>query len=381
MVLSHKGDVFEAIRDSLLESDYNLNYSRLYRRVNEKLQYSRNKPKVKLSTRDFGSEISVLLNEGLISRRSDKYSKNKIKPVYFTLTEKAIRQHRFDVLGISAEKENLRKLYHLLFFYQAFNPMRHISKKQLDEMLSRISLLEKELIIESHIHTDYTNVTETIYKSVEYVQIQKTELSDSGPSNRETVVFYSYRFLSFSEEEIKDYLEKSKDDILIPFINSINIRKEGTEKQFKLAFDNLREAHLISLIKDPFFGETRYIISDASLRELIDKIWIIHEYQLAILRDKMNYLKAPDEIEKKWLERIFGKAEANRTIIDAYQKRLSISKGGKKIREVRDEAKKDIKIVEKIIQYVTKTYEKVIQEYDFPIDLIEGVCLGKVFQK
>ncbi len=31
----------------------------------------------------------------------------------------------------------------------------------------------------------------------------------------------------------------------------------------------------------------------------------------------MNYIAAPDEIEKQWLERIFGKQEASRIIIDA----------------------------------------------------------------
>src|SRR5919197_1410163 len=113
MVISHKGDVFEAIKGSLLEDDNNnLNYSKLYEKVNEKLKLSRNKPRVKLSTRDFGSEINILLNEGLLIRRQDDKSKNKIKPVYFSLTKKAIKQHQFDVLGISAEKESRIKLYH-----------------------------------------------------------------------------------------------------------------------------------------------------------------------------------------------------------------------------------------------------------------------------
>ena len=85
MVILHKGDVFEAIKVSLLEdNNNNLNYSKLYEKVNEKLKLSRNKPKVKLSTRDFGSEINILLNEGLLIRRPDDKSKNKIKPVYFS---------------------------------------------------------------------------------------------------------------------------------------------------------------------------------------------------------------------------------------------------------------------------------------------------------
>jgi hypothetical protein len=378
MVTLHKRDIFEAIKVSLLE-DNNLNYSKLYEKVNEKLKLSRDKPKVKLSTRDFGSEINILLNEGLLIRRPDDKSKNKIKPVYFSLTKKAIKQHQFDVLGISPEKENRRKLYHLLFFYQAFSPMRHISKKKLDEILSSIPATEKDLVIERHFHTAGTNATETIYKPVKYIQIQKTELSDVGPSKRETAVLYFCRFLSFSEEEIKEYLEKSNNDILVPFVNSIDFKKEEIENQFRKAFDNLRDARLISLIKDTFFGKTRFIISEESLRDLINKIWIIHGYQLDILRSKMNYVEAPDEIEKQWLERIFGKEQTDRIISDAKLKRLSIGREEEKVKEVLDNIENDTKFVEAFKLHVTKKYEKVIKEYDFPIDLIEGVCLGKVF--
>ena len=99
-----------------------------------------------------------------------------------------------------------------------------------------------------------------------------------------------------------------------------------------------------------------------------------------MLRRKMNYVEAPDEIEKQWLERIFGKEEAGRIISEANLKRLSVSREDEKeVKKVRDKIEYDNKFVEGFKLQVTKTYQKVIQEYDFPIDLIEGVCLGKVF--
>ncbi len=153
------------------------------------------------------------MKEGLILRRIDDKSKNKIKPVYFSLTRRAIKQHQSDVLGISQEKQSRLKLYHLLFFYQAFSPIRRISKKQLDEILSSIPAKEKDLVIESHVYSVGTNFTQTIYKPVKYTQIQKTELSGVGPRGK-TAVLYSYRFLAFSEYEIMEYLEKSNNDRL-----------------------------------------------------------------------------------------------------------------------------------------------------------------------
>jgi hypothetical protein len=80
LVILHKADVFEAIKISLLEEN-NLNYSKLYEKVNEKLKLSRNKPKVKLSTRDFGSEINILLNEGLLIRRADLHGRTPLHAV------------------------------------------------------------------------------------------------------------------------------------------------------------------------------------------------------------------------------------------------------------------------------------------------------------
>src|SRR5215469_12689781 len=171
MVIFHKQDVIEAIKDSLLEVDNDkaLNYSKLYKNVNEKLKLFRNKPRVRLSTRDFDFEIDFLLKEGLILRRIDDTSKNKIKPVYFALTRRAKKQHQFDVLGISQEKQNRLKLYRLLFSYQyalSHRRLIRISKEKLDEILSNIPTQEKDLVIESHSHTVGTNFTQTIYKPV-----------------------------------------------------------------------------------------------------------------------------------------------------------------------------------------------------------------------
>ena len=154
-----------------------------------------------------------MLKEGLLHRRIDDKSKNKIKPVYFSLTKRALKQHQFDVLGISQEKQNRLKLYYLLFFYQAVSLIRRISKKQLDEILSNIPTQEKDLVIESHSYTVGTNFTQTIYKPVKYTQIQKIELSGVGPRGKNAVLYY-YRLLAFSEDEIMGYLEKSDNDRL-----------------------------------------------------------------------------------------------------------------------------------------------------------------------
>lgn len=281
-------------------------------------------------------------------------------------------QHQFDVLGISQEKQSRLKLYHLLFFYRAFSPIRRISKKQLDEILSSIPAQEKDLVIESHVHSVGTNFTQTIYKPLKYTQIKKTELSGVGPRGK-TAVLYSYRFLAFSEDEIMEYLEKSNNDRLVPFVNSIDFRNEEVGKQFRKAFDNLRQQHLIRGVVD-IFGKIRFIVSDDTLRDLIDKIWTIREYELSILYRKMNYLEEPNNRERQWLERVFG-----RMISRANQKRLSVSGEDKKVNEMGDNIEYDNNLVEGLKRSVSEKYGRVVEQYGFPTDLIEAVCIGRVF--
>ena len=226
------------------------------------------------------------------------------------------------------------------------------------------------------LHYNGTNCTETIYKSIEYIQIQKTELSDVG-LKAETMVLYSYRFLTFSEEEIIGYLEKSNNDRLVPFVDSNDFRK--VKEEFRKAFSKLREANLIKPVADKVSGDVRFIISENSLRDLINEIWVIHKYQLSILNRKMNYVGAPNEREKQWLERIFGKEEAGRIISQANLKRVSNSSERQKVKEIRDNIDYDNKVVERFKKHVSGKYEKVIKEYGFPTDLIEDVCIGRIF--
>ena len=161
----------------------------------------------------------------------------------------------------------------------------------------------------------------------------------------------------------------------VPFVNSIDFRKE-VEKQFRKAFDNLRQQHLIRVVED-IFGKIRFIFSDDTLRGLIDKIWTIHEYELGILCRKMNYLEEPNEGERQWLELVFGKEEAGRMTSSANLKRQSVSGEDKKVAS--NEMEDNIEYVERLKKQVSEKYGKVIEEYGFPTDLIEGICIGGVF--
>jgi hypothetical protein len=155
-----RDEIRKNIQDILIEIKHKeqeeykqyLHFSELYRKLNKRTN------KKAISYRDFSRVLEDMVNEKRILKVQSTEDNNKRLPmVLYSLTEDAIKEHRLDILGIDPEKERLRRLYQLLFFYAAISPIRNISEEQLDK-------IKNELVIESRLHTVGTNFTEIIYK-------------------------------------------------------------------------------------------------------------------------------------------------------------------------------------------------------------------------
>jgi hypothetical protein len=380
MSTKHRQDIFDAIRDTLLHQKENrLSYSNLYKKVNEKLQGLKEKTIFKkLSPRDFSSEIKIMVEEGRLYRIEYKDSKRKIKPVYFSLTEKAIKEHKLKILGIDKEAEKRRSLYQFLFFLESLGPMKEVSDKQLGSILSYISAFKNDLVQESIIHTVGTNYTETNYRPIEYTKIRKVELSTQGPNGAKKVLYYC-KLPGFSITEVRNYLRSSIRHGYTQFISEINF----TEEEIKEAFERLRQADLIRPLHPRDADEIRYCIKNESSRDLIQKIWEIHDIELSILRDRWNHFEEPNDIEKEWLKHIFGKKGADEIKSNSYLNRKSFNKikNEEEINRVSEEIKLSEKVISQRIQKLNKKYGKDLQEYNFAPDWIEKVCFKKLFSK
>jgi hypothetical protein len=383
----HKEYIFNAIRDGLLEQEskeeQRLSYNALYDKVNRKIKGSRGEG---ISPRDFSSELKLLVKEKKIQRTEDEDSKRKIKPVYLSLTQNAKREHRLGILGIDPEKERLRRLYQLLFFYTAISPIRNISEEQLGK-------IKNELVIESKIHTVGTNFTEIIYKpkppAIESFRIITRELSDVRPKGKTKVSHY-YKPWSFLKEEIVNLVvtdttvrqkrKKSQNSIVMPFVSSLFPFTEG---EINKAFDILRDTLLIRPVQDLILNQTRFIIADESLQRLVNDIWTIHWLELEILEVKMNYFEPPNEKEIQWLKQIYDENEAMKIIAKAYQTRRSFSSttDQDRIKNIQKNMEYYNKLIDSLIMHVKKKYDTKIQEYGFPSDFIEQVCFRKIFSK
>lgn len=379
MGTKHRQDVFDAIRDALLEAEgYRRGYSALYKGVNEKLQLLRKNPKFVLSPRDFSSELNILVNEHRLYREQDNKSKKKIKPVNFSLTEGAIKEHRFNILGIDLEKERRRKLYQLLFFFQAFSPPKQISIQKFHEILVRIPLPRNRLKLQDI--ADYSSDEGILIETYEPVEhIMFSVINDLRGE------YVSCKLLSFSKREIIEYSEKLRANKLkypinISFLEDSSLTKEKLDEELEKAFTTLRDTDLIKPIRNVFYDEddTRFIFADEKLSGLINEIWQVLLHQWTVLQQNWNYLKEPTDDEKEWLRYFYGDNETKNIINNARNKRKSFFLKYRQnlyahIRSVLEETMISESYLNEMINQLYSRYSKVVQEYAFPPNLIEDI--------
>jgi hypothetical protein len=187
------------------------------------------------------------------------------------------------------------------------------------------------------------------------------------------IYFTGEEMTSAAEEELsKAFNTLRKNDLIQPTINWLSDDDDENESKNKRSEDD----------------NTRFIFADGLLRELIYRIWAIQGFQLDILRDKINYLsKIPNEAEIRMLARLYGESEADRIIHSAHSRSSKSSKSKKEkkkketfVEDINATIENNEKVVRGLIKLVNEKYGKVIyNEYKFPPDLIEGVCLEKIF--
>jgi hypothetical protein len=176
------------------------------------------------------------------------------------------------------------------------------------------------------------------------------------------------------------------DDIkLTPSINHIHF-PEVTEEELKKAMEKLKQKNLIKPIQntfDRYDRQTSFIISDDSLLDLINKFWRIHDLEFERFRKKITYVAQPSEKEKAWLKFVYGDNAASIVIYKASRFRKGFIMKNKKVN--RDIARiqrriegLDDRINERILN-INNEYGNIIKKFDFPSNILEGVCLRKIF--
>jgi hypothetical protein len=368
----YKQDIFHAIVKTYFENNSDgRSWTDLYKCVKQSLGRT-------LSFRDFCYHIDNMIKDGILFKDDPRRRGTRVS---ISLTKNAKKLHNLGILGQSEEEVNNKKILQLLVFFHQIKPPQLISAKTMNKILSFLSLSQRDLTryIESHFHNLDTGYTETNYKPIKDYKFRIAEVYNG---ERKTTHYYCKR-ISFSIEDVVKYTKKHKrvaidNTKLFPFIKHISVPKL-TKEDIKKVFDTLRRDGIIRPTQNIFDKPGKrvaFLIADDTLHDLINQVWSIRNLELERLQKKLTYLEGPTKKEKEWLELTYGSNQASIIIHST-----SLIRNEMQNRENSNIEKRIESLMDRInerMPNISKAYRKVIKKFDFPPDIMEGICLSKI---
>jgi hypothetical protein len=358
--------------------------------------------------------LDILVYDGIFTnyKRHPRGSKAE-----YCLTEKARKEFHAGVLQIHAiaptievfaDEEERRRLYHLLFTIETLEPPFLEEMYDTEEgMLERINNLfgvsiSPEDLVPQIIQRKEVDCTVTSYKPVSCIQLAKkvfskgkpvvqldadeaTTIASSSPSSSSSLAdlqqqqqpaFYHVKTIGFSVTDIVKYERK------FGFVSLHDLTKSKVKSGIRL----LTKAKIIVPV-GKLRGETRYAFADESLRHLVGSCLVIFNHTMQLLLSKVwQYERKVDKEERAWLERIYGKKQADRIISDNYD--FLVSWGQKSAVKDEESYNKEKKIlyrfVKKEVEEIKQKYGGLViqQQYPFPLDhIIEDMIFPPFLEK
>jgi hypothetical protein len=290
-----------------------------------------------------------------------------------------------------SEEEVRLKRYNLLLSYIVFHPRYNheiSNEKQLDQLLSKIGFSKNSLKVDDEYTQEY-NIDKTganeyhhriWFKPLTGVKICKDEYIREGNKSR---ILYSYELPGISKSEFIKIQPNGNVEIA-------NIHKQITYSPLEVEedFRKLEENNIIAPVDTPsvrtFNGETRYDITDKTLKDLLRHYYILFGEIDNRIRYDIRYLHQPSPTLRKFYSIFYDP-----TFIDSYfiesveeRKRLEYSvKEEEKIDRRRNAHRITSQFDEGSIkirfEQLKKNYASTIRRYDYllvePLDQIECI--------
>jgi hypothetical protein len=332
------------------------------------------------STSTFDRYLDILV-EGEVFTKYKRHARGG--KADYRLTKRALQEFKAGVLQIRgiepslevfADEEERYRLYHLLFTIETLEPpfVNEIYDTE-EGMLERIrklfgvSISSDDLVIES-IQRKEVNCTVTFYKPVSCMHIAKkvfskgeplTQLdansdattvdssSSSSPADlqQQQFAFYNLKAIGFSVTDIVNYDRK------FGFVSLQDLTKSKVKRTVRL----LTKAKIITPV-GTLKGETRYAFADESLRKMVASCLIVFNHTIWLLSKVWQYERKVDKEERAWLEKVYGKRQADRIISDNYDFLISMG------RESVDKEKESYNTEKKLLYQLVKKEVKEIKE-------------------
>ena len=311
MQSKYRIDIFNAIAESLLQSETDLTYSTLYQKVLANIDCT-------LSHRDFAGCLQAMVNENIVNK-VDKTGKRGSK-IYYSLSENARNQHQLQILKVDKDYETKRSIYQLLLYFHSFKRGELLTKRQLNKKMLKFGLrfegLQEIKTGQNRVYTltgntKYTQVN-AFTNSIRNIGVVEYKVNESSRFVKNNIVYYLYIF-GFSVMEFITYIKKLRRlkeprpfSHYPPFVPYIFYRN-FTDTEIEEAIELFHKASLIKIIPPVFAGETRYYLSDDSLIGLITIIRQIQEIMLYRVITKLTYIEKPDDNDRQILGYTLGR--------------------------------------------------------------------------
>src|SRR6185295_2853671 len=265
----YRTDIFNTIAEILLQSETDLTYSALYKKVLSNIEFI-------LSHRDFVSCLQAMVNENIVNK-IDKTGKRGSE-VHYSLSDNARKQHQLRILKVDKDYETKRSIYQLLIYFHSFKRGELLKRKQLNKKLLEFGLRFEDFQQinrkQPQMSTPIDNIKYTEIKALLYpirnIGIVEYRDNENSHLTRNNIVYYLY-IPGFTVMEFIMYIKKlarrkaprpfSHYPPPVPYVFYRNF----TDTEIEEAIQLFHKAGLIRIIPSIFAGETRYHLSDDSL--------------------------------------------------------------------------------------------------------------------
>jgi hypothetical protein len=316
----------------------------------------------------FSKYLDLLVDSRIFTKHKQHPRGGKAE---YKLTEKARQEYRAGVLQIPqvapevyAKEEERYRLYHLLFVIETIEPpfLQEVYDTE-EGILKRVSKYYKVKISPIHLVTqskqrEKVDCTVTRYKPVSCIRITRRDYSiRREKSGKAKPAFYYVQAEGFSTADIMNYDRK------FGFINTRDLTRAKVKRGIRL----LVKTGIIVPI-GTLAEETRYSFADKSLRQLVGSSLVVFNHTMELLSKAWQYERKVSVQERAWLERVYGRRQADRLISDCHD--FFITKGRHAIKDKMqyEQEKKALYRLVKREADALRQYQQLRLKYAFPLE-------------
>lgn len=333
-----------------------------------------------IKVKTYYNHLQRLQNENIVHKRDT--GNRGIESVYYSLTAEAEKLTQLKLLRTYSDFDSFKKIYANILFRAITEPgIYGCDSSNLNEFLSYIHISIDNLVIDN-IKKEYPCGNSVIIRNVnnpeERILPEVISIYYKPISNVRIIETISYRNNTRTNhiwEQESFFLFHIPGISIKEFIGQKYVYRPSPEA-VERAFLLLLKSHLIRPAME-YRGETRYVLADDALRDLIKDINL-----LDLVEDEQNNIKsyyrppATEEIEKQRLfyteEKLFREYFYSKELRRAQRRKKAKDKEGEEFKQRMKVRDQDMQLFDNkmhlIVDYIKQKHQKTLEKYAFLLD-------------